>query len=86
MFGKCSVTLKIVGVKCVIPQVFFSFLQEVSLKEELLAKMESAMDNYRRKFAVVRHQQSLLYQDYTKEKQVQIWHMIQTDNVSSLDA
>ncbi len=47
------------------------------MKEELLAKIEFAMDNYRQKFAVVRHQQSLLYQDYTREKQVQVWCMTQ---------
>ena len=45
-------------------------MQEVSLKEEMLVKMEGSLDNYRRKYAVVRHQQGLLYQDHMAQKKV----------------
>ncbi|KAI0241044.1 CEP209_CC5 domain-containing protein, partial [Lamellibrachia satsuma] len=45
-------------------------LQEVSLKEEMLEKMESAIETYRRKFAIARHQMGLLYQEHHQEKQV----------------
>ncbi|XP_074654662.1 centrosomal protein of 290 kDa-like [Tubulanus polymorphus] len=44
-------------------------LQEMSLKEETMKKMEAALENYKRKFALVRHQQGLLYNDYITEKQ-----------------
>ncbi|KAJ8314697.1 hypothetical protein KUTeg_006847 [Tegillarca granosa] len=43
-------------------------LQEISLKEESMKKMETSLENYKRKFAVMRHQQGLLYQDYLKDK------------------
>ena len=42
----------------------------MSIKEDTLVKMEEGLDSYRRKFAVVRHQQGLVYQDYLKEKKV----------------
>jgi len=40
------------------------------VKEEALLKTEGKLEDYRRKFAVVRHQQGLLYADYLKDKQV----------------
>ncbi|CAH1800117.1 unnamed protein product [Owenia fusiformis] len=43
-------------------------LQEVHLKEETIKKMELALEDYRRKFAVMRHQQGLIYADYIREK------------------
>ncbi|OWF51997.1 centrosomal protein of 290 kDa-like [Mizuhopecten yessoensis] len=43
-------------------------LQELSLKEACMNKMENALDNYKRKFAVLRHQQGLMYADYIKDK------------------
>ena len=36
----------------------------------MIAKMEGALETYKRKYAVMRHQQSLLYQDYIKDKKV----------------
>ncbi|XP_070190390.1 centrosomal protein of 290 kDa-like [Littorina saxatilis] len=45
-------------------------LQELSRREESMHKMEKSLENYKRKFAVMRHQQGLLYQQYltdTKE-------------------
>ncbi|XP_056015074.1 centrosomal protein of 290 kDa-like [Ostrea edulis] len=43
-------------------------LQELSLKEDMMKKMENSLENYKRKFAVMRHQQGLLYSDYLKDK------------------
>ena len=43
-------------------------LQELSNKETQLTHCESSLVVYRRRFAVLRHQQGLLYQEY-KEKQ-----------------
>ncbi|XP_060063320.1 centrosomal protein of 290 kDa-like [Ylistrum balloti] len=43
-------------------------LQELSLKEACMNKMETALENYKRKFAVLRHQQGLMYTDYIKDK------------------
>lgn len=35
-----------------------------------MRKMENSLENYKRKFAVMRHQQGLLYSDYLKDKKV----------------
>ncbi|XP_071943126.1 centrosomal protein of 290 kDa-like [Antedon mediterranea] len=43
-------------------------MQELSNKEELLEKFEGSMEVYKRKFAVMRHQQGLVYSEYEKEK------------------
>ena len=43
-------------------------LQELSLKEDTMKHMEVSLENYKRKFAVLRHQQGLLYTDYLKDK------------------
>jgi len=44
--------------------------QELSSREKMTEKMETSLENYRRKFAVIRHQQGLLYQEYAEEKKV----------------
>ncbi len=51
-------------------------IQEVALKEEMIGKMELAHETYKRKFAVMRHQQGLLYQDHLQEKKVCIILMV----------
>ncbi|XP_071477104.1 centrosomal protein of 290 kDa-like [Diadema antillarum] len=42
-------------------------LQELSVKEDQLGKTEVALQTYRRRFAVLRHQQGLIYQDYQQK-------------------
>lgn len=44
-------------------------LQELSLKEQLLEKMEKDLDLFKRKFSVILHQKGLLYADYLREKE-----------------
>lgn len=44
-------------------------LQEVHLREKELSKTEGKLEEYKRKFAVCRHQQGLLYADYLRDKQ-----------------
>ncbi|XP_055954901.1 centrosomal protein of 290 kDa [Patella vulgata] len=43
-------------------------LQEMSLKDANIKKMEAALESYKRKFGVLRHQQGLVYSDYLQDK------------------
>ncbi|KAM8821060.1 centrosomal protein of 290 kDa [Eudromia elegans] len=49
-------------------------LQELESKEVLLKQFEEAVEDYKRKFAVLRHQQGLLYKEYHSEKES--WHKV----------
>ncbi|XP_064011013.1 centrosomal protein of 290 kDa isoform X5 [Pogoniulus pusillus] len=44
-------------------------VQELESKEQLLKQLEDAVEGYKRKFAVIRHQQGLLYKEYQSQKE-----------------
>ncbi|KAG3291287.1 hypothetical protein H1C71_012634 [Ictidomys tridecemlineatus] len=44
-------------------------LQELEIKEKKLKNLEESLEDYNRKFAVLRHQQSLIYKEYLSEKE-----------------
>uniref|UniRef100_A0A287AGS0 Centrosomal protein 290 n=1 Tax=Sus scrofa TaxID=9823 RepID=A0A287AGS0_PIG len=45
------------------------YLIELECKENKLKNLEDSLEDYNRKFAVIRHQQSLLYKEYLSEKE-----------------
>ncbi|XP_038612778.1 LOW QUALITY PROTEIN: centrosomal protein of 290 kDa [Tachyglossus aculeatus] len=45
-------------------------LQELEDKEKTLNELEDAVEDYKRKFAVIRHQQGLLYKEYQSEREI----------------
>ncbi|XP_068132936.1 centrosomal protein of 290 kDa isoform X2 [Hyperolius riggenbachi] len=44
-------------------------LQEIESKEQSALKLEEALEEHKRKFAVMRHQQGLLYKEYQSERE-----------------
>ncbi|KAM9205510.1 centrosomal protein of 290 kDa [Mergus octosetaceus] len=44
-------------------------IQELENKEQLLKQLEDSVKDFKRKFAVIRHQQGLLYKEYQSEKE-----------------
>ncbi|XP_028934657.1 centrosomal protein of 290 kDa isoform X6 [Ornithorhynchus anatinus] len=45
-------------------------LQELEDKDKTLNELEDAIEDYKRKFAVIRHQQGLLYKEYQSEREI----------------
>ncbi|KAM3927004.1 centrosomal protein of 290 kDa [Leptodactylus fuscus] len=52
-----------------INEYLLHLLQEVESKEKSLVKSEEALEEYKRKFAVMRHQQGLIYTEYQSERE-----------------
>ncbi|XP_075712918.1 centrosomal protein of 290 kDa [Rhinoderma darwinii] len=52
-----------------INEYLLHLLQEVESKEKSAVKLENALEEYKRKFAVMRHQQGLIYKEYQNERE-----------------
>jgi len=56
-------------------------LHELSVREDIVEKVEEGLETYKRKFAIMRHQQGLLYEEHRAEKKK--WE--QAEEKSKLD-
>ncbi|XP_066447592.1 centrosomal protein of 290 kDa isoform X2 [Eleutherodactylus coqui] len=52
-----------------INEYLLHLLEEVKSKENSVVKLEEALEEYKRKFAVMRHQQGLVYKEYQSERE-----------------